>query len=366
MSLRRPTVLVTPCGTSILTNNSERTVQTLLFKYTNAPTLEAIPIEERTLIADRVAAVRALMENAAETGAAEQSAELYSLLKFYEGKIERGADVIFLLCTDTYLGEQAASIVQEWLLKHGVAVIKERRKDLRTDDLLLFQSALSDLVRWCDETLTYYRTKRYEIVFNLTGGFKGILNFLQVLSLFYGDRSIYTFDRGILLSIPRLPVKMSVEQEMRDNVTILRRLDGGLPVESTGTLPEAILLHLDEETALSEWGELIWKQNREELYGERLWESPSAKIAYGPKFADSCKGLMTDRLYHINDNLDWFMLNIEGNGSNKRSLNIHSIANAGIPPSTHEFYAWSDSGAWRIYFHYEEANAILDFLGEHL
>jgi hypothetical protein len=34
--------------------------------------------------------------------------------------------------------------------------------------------------------------------------------------------------------------------------------------------------------------------------------------------------------------------------------------------STHEFYAWSDGAAKRIYCHYEDNVIVIDRLGEHL
>jgi len=37
-----------------------------------------------------------------------------------------------------------------------------------------------------------------------------------------------------------------------------------------------------------------------------------------------------------------------------------------MPPSTHELYLWSDSGAWRLFGHYESSTFIADSIGPHL
>ena len=134
---------------------------------------------------------------------------------------------------------------------------------------------------------------------------------------------------------------------------------------------ESMLLELEGERWLSEWGRVLWERGREALYGQELLPAPTPLIAYGPKFADSVRSLNADRMRHINEKIDLLMRHLESGTSDEgapKSLSFKRLAGNPIPPSDHEFYAWSDAGAWRVYCHYEEGGGplILDRLGEHL
>lgn len=94
------------------------------------------------------------------------------MVRFYEFKGFSPQDSHILLCTDTWLGEEAAKIVRMYLENHGANVLDiHRQKDLRTDDIESFHVALSDLVKWVHGIISDYKEKRYHIVFNLTAGF---------------------------------------------------------------------------------------------------------------------------------------------------------------------------------------------------
>jgi CRISPR/Cas system-associated protein Csm6 len=63
------------------------------------------------------------------------------------------------------------------------------------------------------------------VVFNLTGGFKSVQGFLQAISSFYADETIYIFQfSSELLQIPRLPIKLDTQGIIDENLTIFRRL----------------------------------------------------------------------------------------------------------------------------------------------
>lgn len=362
--------VLTPCGTSICTNGAERSELELLRKYANAVRREDVPVEERGVLEGRLAKVRELMRTANETTATRQSAELNGLLKLYGGKIVPGADYHVLLCTDTWLGSEAAELAVAWLKAQGATVEPYRQRDLRTDDVQCFQSALAEIVEWCQYRLTAERAAGKRVIFNLTGGFKGVLTFLQALAPFYADESVYTFETGTLMRIPRLPIKISADETIQENLPTFRRLGMKLPAASGGTIPETMLFHLDGEVSLSEWGRVLWEQSREEVYRAKLLPSPSPRIVYGPKFADSTRNLSPERVAEINRKIDMLMRYLEDGEKpehNPDSLNFKRITKNATPPSTHELYAWSDSGAKRIYIHPLPDNSYqLDRLGEHL
>jgi putative CRISPR-associated protein (TIGR02619 family) len=112
------------------------------------------------------------------------SAELNGLFRLYGGLLEAGSDHHVLLCTDTWLGEATARLVEDVLRKHGQSAEVLRITDLRTDDLSAFQIAMTELVRWCAQTLPGYQRSGYRISFNLTGGFKSVQGFMQALAIY--------------------------------------------------------------------------------------------------------------------------------------------------------------------------------------
>ena len=245
-------------------------------------------------------------------------------------------------------------------------------KDLRTDNVETFHAGLSDLVTWCHETLPGYRASQYKIIFNLTGGFKSIQGFMQTLSHFYADEAVYVFESGKeLLRLPRLPVHLDPEGAVRDNLTVFRRLDKHLEVNEADlvNIPETFLLRMQgiAGVGISAWGEVIYQQNRDRIYAERLWESPSSRIVYGPKFADSLANLSGGQMKQINERIDDLAACLEL-GQCPDRLNLHTVRGNPKPPSSHEIYAWSDGSAKRIFCHYQDSGSVmvLDNLGDHL
>jgi putative CRISPR-associated protein (TIGR02619 family) len=278
-----------------------------------------------------------------------------------------------LLCTDTWLGEQTGRIVEDWLRRYVHASVELRRQsDLQTENLQLFQSALSDLVQWLDSTIECYREQQYRVVFNLTGGFKSVQGFLQTLGNLYADETVYVFEApgSPLLRIPRLPVRLDITDTVERRLPTIRRLANGLTVspEERLSIPETFLLCVDEQVTISPWGTVIWEQTRKELYQRKLWESPSDRFEFGPHFRDSVKGLQSDRLLNLNDKLDKLAIFLEGDQVRPlQSLDLKKLKGNPTPPSTHEFDAWADRDAKRVYCHYEDTDTlILDRLGEAL
>ncbi|MFQ3679499.1 MAG: putative CRISPR-associated protein, partial [Pseudanabaenaceae cyanobacterium] len=213
----KPWFILSPCGTSILTNGATEAQRKSLSQYANAQTLAEIPEGDRNLLEKRIDEVKSKLAQATEKEAAQMSAELNGIIKLYKGQLQGAGDSHCLLCTDTWLGETTARLVASWLQqKMGVSqVAVHRQTDLRTADVMEFQSALSDLVRWAEETIPGYQAAGYHVVFNLTGGFKSVQGFLQTLAMFYADETIYIFETATdLLRIPRLPVRLNVLEEV--------------------------------------------------------------------------------------------------------------------------------------------------------
>jgi putative CRISPR-associated protein (TIGR02619 family) len=366
--MNKPLFVLSPCGTSLLTNQGNLEQRKLIAKYANFPYFADIPQTDSENLTSLIEQVSVKMSSADLTEAAKMSAELNCITKIYQGQINSSQDYHLLLCTDTWLGENTANLVATWLKKKGLTVEVKRQQDLQTKDIISFQSALSDLVEWCQTTVLGYRHSGYHVIFNLTGGFKSVQGFLQTLANLYADEAVYVFESSTdLLRIPRLPVDMAAEDTVKKNLGIFRRLAQDLIVTNTADIPETLLMKIGDNVGLSPWGDLVWGETKFKIYQEGIYPSPSDKIVFGEKFEKSLAGLAPDRLVLVNEKLDQLAKCLEtDNQNNPKSLSFKQLTSNPYPPCTHEFYAWSDGNASRIFGYYEKDVFIVDRLDRHL
>jgi putative CRISPR-associated protein (TIGR02619 family) len=346
-----PNLIVSTCGTSILTNDSG-VLRALLNKHTNLKSVSECPSDERLLIENHLRQRIQDVLRASDTELAKLSAEMNALLKFYGGK-STTQDMHILIHTDTWLGRETGKTLRSVLEQRGFAVDTPPIPDLRTDNVAGFQSAMSDLIKWAAETLPNYRQQQYKVVFNLNGGFKSIQGFMQTLAMLYADESIYLFETGKeLLRLPRLPIRMDAEQAVRDNFTVLRQLALSLPYDKTvaATLLETFVLPIDDDITLSPWGELVWAQHKNTLYSENLQPTPTLKISFTANFKRSIEGLQADRYLHLNQQIDKLAAHLhDKNGKNIKSLDVKALHVPRHGGCTHEFDAWHDQNAKRVF-----------------
>jgi putative CRISPR-associated protein (TIGR02619 family) len=358
-------LIVSTCGTSLLTNGADSALRQLLVKHANARDPGGVPEAERPLIEARIAECRQTLSAADEPALARASAELNGLLCLAGGPLEQAHGHHVLLCTDTWLGEATARMVMDVLSSAGHGTELLRVADLVTGDLARFRVALAELVRWCEQTLPGYRNAGYRVVFNLTGGFKSVQGFLQALGMLYADESVYVFEGSReLLRLPRLPIRMDAGETVRRHLSVFRRLAAGLPVgaaECAG-IPEPLLFEIDGSAALSEWGELVWAQTRRELYGEKVFDPPSRRLAFGAGFGKSLEDLPADRLRHVNERIDALARHLEQGGANLNSLDLKKLATP-RQGATHEVDAWADADVRRLYGRFDGESFILERLG---
>ena len=364
-----PNFILSPCGTSLLTNQANGTERSLVFKYANVKNYQDIPpddLQQLENLNQRVAVSIATADDLELVS--KMSAELNCIIKLYDGRITKNRDHHVLLCTDTWLGETTAKFIEAWLVGKGFSVEVKRQQDLQVQDINAFQLALSDIVLWCESTIPGYKKDGYHVIFNLTGGFKSVQGFLQTLATFYADETIYIFETAKdLLRIPRLPVEMRADKAVRENLEIFRRLSSGLATIDIGNIPETLLMKFDNRVILSAWGDLVWTQTKKIIYQEQLYRSPSSKLVFGEKFEQSVRGISADRFGSINERIDQLARCLETNGEyNPPSLDFKQLKGHPCPPSTHEIDAWSDRGAQRIFGHYDGDIFVLDRLDKHL
>jgi putative CRISPR-associated protein (TIGR02619 family) len=362
-------LMLSTCGTSILTNDADEYLRTLLNKHANVKRENDVPPLERDRIREHIENRRKKFGECSREEAKLDSAELNGILSFYGGQLtgENRRDIHYLLATDTWFGEETAEIVKAWLENADFTNVHiQRHPDLQTADRQLFSSALSDLVKWCAETIAPQRTPHCRVIFNLSGGFKSETGFLQMLGMFHADETVYMFERSSeLMRIPRLPVKMLDEEAVRDDLRDFRRAARGLDVYVGKS--GIYWFEMEGKYALTPWGELVFEQNKTQIYKEKIHPSPSEKIVFTDRFLKSCERERGNRFHKINEQIDLFARFLEDkNQPNPDSLHYHPLNSPPHEGVTHEIYAWSDGGAKRIYCRsLDDGKVELLFLGEH-
>lgn len=355
--------ILSSCGTSLLTNGADENLRKLVIQKSNEKFENSIASEDLEKIKTRIEAVKAEMANASKEEASRKSAELNAIVKLYSERDRHWGnkqDFQWLICTDTWLGEITANLVKDWLESQGFVVQVYRQADLQTQTINEFQLALSDLTKWCYENLPSPLQEHSNVFFNLTGGFKSVNGFLQTLGMFRADEVVYIFEgEKKLLSIPRLPIELTSKNVIRENFVKFRRLALGLQVENPNDIPQTFLLKIDESYSLSAWGEIQWKELRNEIYSEKLFDSPD-KIAVISDAVKSMSVKYPQKIYEMNDQIDKLILYLKSNNQKHiRSLNFQEVQSK---KDIFEFKAWDDGQGFRFFGHYEGGVFVIDKL----
>ncbi len=362
--------ILVPCGTSLLTNGADEKLRRILSIYANEKDPKSIPDQDLKRILARIEEVKAKLMTSSMQETAKMSAELNSLIKYKNGNFNNKEDYYLLLCTDTWLGENTANLVKMWLQQRGLIVEVYRQKDLQTRELVPFQLALSDLVKYLSEIIPQFKAKGYRIVFNLTGGFKSVQGFLQVLGMFYADTTTYIFESGTeLLHIPKLPVELKEIDVVRKNLMSFRKIVLGIAEEQDlRNIPETFILKIDNKVALSPWGEIVWNKAKDQIYGEKIWDPPVERVIFEKgfvKYVEKKFANHTERIKELNERIDDLCIYLLYNKNLKR-LRFKPLKGNPIPPYTHEFYPWTGLKD-RCYCLYDKTNNTLKItMGDHL
>lgn len=218
------------------------------------------------------------------------SAELNGLYGLYEGQLAKGrGDLHWLIATDTALGCITAKVVNRFLTQQGLTAESYIPRQLSSSEPLEFSAGIKDLLRWCEETIPGYHPA-YEVVFNLTGGFKSLQGYLNIVGMFYADQIVYIFETSPhLLRIPRLPLRVDVETLRDWRMELALMAQGHIyQFDQVANIP-AGLLEVDEQgnAALSDWGALIWNRVRQQLLGDDLL--PFNRLQYTDDFRQDFK-----------------------------------------------------------------------------
>jgi putative CRISPR-associated protein (TIGR02619 family) len=362
-------IIISPVGTSVLTNGTTPELRSLLEKYANYADASQIDKADLQIIKAHIGERVRYLQKAAISDLKSVSAELNGIISLYGNKLQNRSDIMHLVCSDTYIGKETCSMIETALSGISAYIIIHCIPGLQTMHNQDLRDALSVLVREID---TIYQSRSFgqRIIFNLTGGFKAIQGFLQTLGMFYADETVYIFQTSSeLMRIPRLPVKFVAMDYIKDKTSVWRCLEMALPIDPADltAIPDIFYYRIDNEFCLSEYGELVWLNLKREIYGQELLPNPIERIKYSKTFTVSVEHLSPDRMTLINQRIDDLATYIFTNGKkNPDRLNFKKLEGKSCHPSTHEIYAWSDQGAERIILHKEADTYVLDKLIPHL
>jgi len=361
------TIILSTCGTSLLTNIAGND-RSLITRYANVREFKDIPENDRALLTSLINEMRQRLLDSTPEQTAELSAELNGLLRYYQNRLDSSRDTHWLIATETCLGRATADAIAKVLERFRHQVQVRTIQDLRTNSLEEFRSAMTELARLCTEEVQGYRNSGWKVIFNLTGGFKSVQGFMQALGMLYADESVYVFERtDELLRLPRLPIRLDADRLVEEHQLILRRLTAKLPVSSTQAkdVPDTLIMEIDNQVALSAWGEVIWAEAGRKLLEKRLWEPVDNKLRFGPSFEKSVDNYSGARKKIINERLAQLARHLDEPGYNPASLDFKKLQGK-HEPWTHECDAWSDQDAKRIFGHFENAIFVVDALDKGL
>lgn len=272
--------VLSPVGTSILTNKADENLRKILRDTANKTEEELTP-EEKTAIDNQVRKAESCLRTCEKGDLKKISAEINGILSC---SVPEKGDYHVLLASDTYQGQCTAGLIKEFLFsKYGCSVEPLIPQNLSTRDKASFTSAMTEVAEWCENTIPGYRQSGYQILFNLTGGFKSVLGFLNTLGMLYADEIVYIFEseNSDLLTIPQLPIKMDPTLA-KENAVALSILYGhdtvpvngislnGLPASMYETIKENGIRYVE----LNTWGTVIWQKGRKEALGGKLLDWP--------------------------------------------------------------------------------------------
>ncbi|GET41933.1 putative CRISPR-associated protein [Microseira wollei] len=218
----------------------------------------------------------------------EASAELNGIYGLYDKKLEQGiSDTHLLIATDTAQSRVTAGILESFL-QHGLTNISTCiQSDLSTKSTSTFTEGMAKLIPFIEQTILNCKKDKYQVCFNLVGGFKALQGYFNTIGMFYADEIIYVFEgSNEVIKIPKLPVKVNRAEVEPYKVQLAMMNSGEIPTssEEAKKVPQDWVLVDGNEMTLSAWGQLIWNQCKDEILAEELLNFP--KLEYASSFKD--------------------------------------------------------------------------------
>lgn len=264
-------LVISTVGTSLITNPASKEEQTMLYRYSNCNE-DQCPSELKNLINELIPKINVKLQNSDLHSIRRISAELNGILGFYSENFSKGKDDLhFLICTDTYQGKISAEVVKNFLESNKIISQIYSPGGLSTKDKVSFSEGIKELLKWFDENIFNYKKAGYQIIFNLTGGFKSLQGYLNTIAMFYADKIIYIFEseQAELIEIPRLPIKIDYEPFIKNRDKLLLLSANKIyEINDFIDFPESAFDLIDNKLILSVWGEVIWNKVKYDIFDE--------------------------------------------------------------------------------------------------
>jgi putative CRISPR-associated protein (TIGR02619 family) len=282
----KPKIVISTIGTSLLTNQvdrnnpDEKSWQTELRDEANCSLRDT-----STNVKDLIETLKIRAESQLQQGIKQvrrASAELNGIYGLYdEDLVQAKADMQWLIATDTAQGYATAEIVEEFLRQQGLAQVEVYTpKGLSTSNTESFTEGVDDLISWLQETIEPLRD-RYQVIFNLVGGFKSLQGYMNTIGMFYSDEIIYIFEGqgSPLIRIPRLPITIDESVLNAHVMPLALAAAESISVEAAAGIPEIMLGNVGNRKVLSTWGLLLWNKLRQTLLSQALLPFPRLNYA---------------------------------------------------------------------------------------
>jgi putative CRISPR-associated protein (TIGR02619 family) len=306
-----PSLTVSTVGTSLLTNALSRASQNNrigdVLNHANDDE-DRLPSEIQSLAETTIQRTVEELRGQDTDAVREASAELNGLLSLYEDQTYDDRDQHWLVATDTALGKRTAEGVKQVLEDRGFNTVQiQTPRGLSAEDTHTLEEGVKHFLDWCERTLPGFRDSGYEVIFNLTGGFKSLQGILNTVGTFYADRMIYIFQAGPeLITIPRLPVKLDSDLFRHKPSRFLRLAaldrveEATLPADVFSDVPDTLIDVVDGRVySFSAWGRLLWNQERRSLLKRKeIFDLP--RLDATPRFTKDLRKATHDqrrRLY---------------------------------------------------------------------
>ncbi|MBL1215641.1 MAG: putative CRISPR-associated protein [Ignavibacteriae bacterium] len=269
-------LIVSTIGTSLITNPATKEERNLLNQHSNHKEKNC-PEEIKLLIEKLFGSISEKLNSSDNSVIRKASAELNGILGFYNEDLSSAEnDFHFLISTDTLQGIKSAEVVANFLGVKNIACQPYTVPKLTTLNKEVFSEGIKNLLKWFDETIAGYKNSGYQIIFNLTGGFKSLQGYLNTIAMFYADKIIYIFESesAELIEIPRLPIKIDNSIFENDLSKFLLLADEKLNFNEFPEIHESLIDRIDDYIILSVWGELVWNKVKYQLL-KNLVELPN-------------------------------------------------------------------------------------------
>ncbi|MGQ0794192.1 MAG: putative CRISPR-associated protein [Deltaproteobacteria bacterium] len=197
----------------------------------------------------------------------KSSAEIKSLAKL--GITE--ADVVYLFATETMDGNLCAEVIEQYIKgEFGCSVKTEEVKGLQVKDSERFRK--EGVRNFIDKLMNIIEKSRYEyeIIFNITGGFKAVIPYTTFVGMINSVKVVYTFeDTDYLIELPALPItynkeflnqhKAKFDKVHSKSIIGMREFRKGLDDEEYEKF-SAMIEDDGQSVTFSALGELLYKQ----------------------------------------------------------------------------------------------------------